>query len=137
MRTIKRLGIAAIAAIATVGLSVGAANARAHGGGGHFGGSHFSGGYFGGGHFGGGHFGGRHFGGGHFGGGFRGFHGGHHFHGRGFGPFIGGLAFGAALSAPYYDYGYPYAYGPDCYIRRRVVITRWGHRLVRRYRVCY
>ena len=132
MRTTKRLAIGAIAALATVGLSVGAAEARAHGGGGHFGGSHFSGGHFGGGHFGGGHFGG-----GHFAGGFHGFHGGHHFHGRGFGPFIGGLAFGAALGAPYYDYGYPYVYGPDCYIRRRVVITPWGHRLVRRYRVCY
>src|SRR5689334_1452606 len=108
MRTTKRLAIGAIAALATVGLSVGAAEARAHGGGGHFGGSHFSGGHFGGGHF----------GGGHFAGGFHGFHGGHHFHGRGFGPFIGGLAFGAAPGAPYYDYGYPYVYGPDCYIRR-------------------
>jgi hypothetical protein len=123
MRTMKRLGVAAIAAVAAVGLSVGAASARGPGGGGHFGGSHFGGSHFSGGHF-----------GGHFHGG--GFRGSRHFHGGGFGPFIGGLAFGAALAAPYYyDYGYPY-YGPDCYIRRRVVLTPWGYR-VRRYRVCY
>ncbi|MGC1467624.1 MAG: hypothetical protein WA792_18050, partial [Pseudolabrys sp.] len=70
--------------------------------------------------------------------------------GGGFGPgFVGGLALGAAVASPYYygGYGYyggpyaaPYAYGayygPDCYLARRVVIDRWGHRIVRRMRVC-
>ena len=67
----------------------------------------------------------------------------HHWHGGGFGPgFVGGLAVGAAVgSAPYYGYGYgygpgPYAYAGDCYIRRHVVINRFGARVVRRVRVC-
>ena len=48
--------------------------------------------------------GGRHRGGGHFG-----------FWGPGL--FLGGLALGAAVTAPYYryGYGYPYYYGPDYY----------------------
>ena len=76
--------------------------------------------------------------GGHFGGHA---HFGHHGHfGGGFGPgFVGGLALGAVASGPYYGYDYgPYAYdyGPDCYIRRTVVVNRWGHRIVRRIRVC-
>ena len=47
---------------------------------------------------------------------------------------------------PYYGYGYgPYAAygydgyydeGPVCYLRRHVVINRWGERIVRRVRVC-
>ena len=71
-------------------------------------------------------------------------HGGHW--GGGFGPgFVGGFAFGALASpyawgvGPYYYGGGPYAYdyGPDCYLRRRVVINRWGERIVRRVRICY
>jgi hypothetical protein len=58
---------------------------------------------------------------------------------------VGGFALGA-LATPYWgDYGYydyayePYAYdyGPDCYIRRRVVFNRWGERVIRRVQVCY
>jgi|SRR6476646_2963251 len=78
-------------------------------------------------------------GGGHWG------HGGHW--GGGFGPgFVGGLALGAVAGYPYYGYSYgPYAaYGYDgfyddglvCYLRRHVVINRWGERIVRRVRVC-
>jgi hypothetical protein len=66
-------------------------------------------------------------------------HGGHW--GGGFGPgFVSGLALGAVGGAYYGGYGYygPYAYGsgPDCYIRRTVVVNRWGHRFIRRVRVC-
>lgn len=70
------------------------------------------------------------------------------------GAVFGGLALGAAIASSnsyyygyrpyYYDYGPdyyggPYAsyYGPDCYIQRRVVIDRSGHRHTRRVRVCY
>jgi hypothetical protein len=67
--------------------------------------------------------------------------------GGGFGPgFVGGLALGAAVGAPYYgyyggpyayDYGGPYAYADGgCYIGHRAFIDRWGHRIVRRVRVC-
>src|SRR3569833_1764595 len=77
-------------------------------------------------------------------------HWGHHWHGGGwggFGPgFVGGLALGAAVGAPYYGYGYAtyaaYGYddgyygGPACYVRRHVVINRFGERIVRRVRVC-
>ena len=67
----------------------------------------------------------------------------HHHGGGGFGPgFVGGLALGAAVGAPYYyggpyayDYG-PYAYAGDCYVTRRVYINRWGEQRVRRVRVC-
>jgi len=48
----------------------------------------------------------------------RGFHrGGGHIGFWGPGLFLGGLALGAAVSAPYYRYGYPYYYGyaPDYY----------------------
>jgi len=41
--------------------------------------------------------------------------GGGHFGFWGPGLFLGGLALGAAVSAPYYRYGYPYYYGPDYY----------------------
>jgi hypothetical protein len=41
--------------------------------------------------------------------------GGGHFGFWGPGLFLGGLALGAAVTAPYYRYGYPYYYGPDYY----------------------
>ena len=78
------------------------------------------------------------------------------------GAVVGGLALGAAIAStnpyyygyrpyyygyrpyyygygPYYYGGGPYAYdyGPDCYIQRRVVIDRAGHRHTRRVRICY
>jgi hypothetical protein len=49
----------------------------------------------------------------------------HHHHHHGFFP-----GFGITVAPPVYDEG------PDCYIRRRVVINRWGERVVRRVRVC-
>jgi hypothetical protein len=49
----------------------------------------------------------------------------HHHHRHGFFP-----GFGITVAPPVYDEG------PDCYIRRRVVINRWGERVVRRIRVC-
>jgi hypothetical protein len=71
---------------------------------------------------------------------------GHHWDG-GWGPgFVGGLMAGSALAAPYYYGGpypyyysgpYAYDYGPDCYIRRRVYINRFGERIVRHVRVCF
>jgi hypothetical protein len=61
----------------------------------------------------------------------------HWHHGGGWGPgagFVGGLAVGSAIGAgPYYR---SYAYEGDCYIQRRVVINRFGDRIVRRVRVC-
>jgi hypothetical protein len=73
----------------------------------------------------------------------------HHGGGGGFGPgFVGGLAAGAVIGGGYYGgpygyyggpygyYGGPYAYGGGCYIERRVFINRWGHRMIRRVRVC-
>ena len=73
-----------------------------------------------------------------------------HWHGHGgggFGPgFVGGLAAGAVIGGGYYGGGYyggpyaydggPYAYGGDCYIQRRAFINRFGHRVIRRVRVC-
>ena len=73
-----------------------------------------------------------------------------HWHGHGgggFGPgFVGGLAAGAVIGGGYYGGGYyggpyaydggPYAYGGNCYIQRRVFINRFGHRVIRRVRVC-
>ena len=67
--------------------------------------------------------------------------------GGGFGPgFVGGLAAGAVMGGRYYGGGYyggpyaydggPYAYGGDCYIQRRAFINRFGHRVIRRVRVC-
>jgi hypothetical protein len=68
--------------------------------------------------------------------------------GGGFAPgFVGGLAAGAVIGGgPYYGGGYyggpyaygggPYAYGGGCYIERQVVINRFGHRVIRRVRVC-
>jgi len=49
----------------------------------------------------------------------------HHHHHHGFFP-----GFGNTVAPPVYDEG------PDCYIRRRVFINRWGERVVRRVRVC-
>jgi hypothetical protein len=49
----------------------------------------------------------------------------HHHHHHGFFP-----GFGITVAPRVYDEG------PDCYIRRRVVINRWGERVVRRIRVC-
>src|SRR5689334_921813 len=116
----KKASLAAISALALVLAAAGTASAFGHGGGGHGGGGHaFMGGSHG------------------FGGG-RGFHG----HGFGRGAAFGGLALGAFAAAPYaygYDDGYygayAYDYGPDCYLVRRVVIDRWGDRVVRRVRV--
>jgi hypothetical protein len=56
--------------------------------------------------------------------------------GYGWGPGVGfatGLAIG---SAPYYYGGGPYAYGGGCYLRREIMRDRWGHRIIRRVRVC-
>src|SRR5450759_1508293 len=66
---------------------------------------------------------------------------GHGYGGGGFGPgFVGGLAAGAGIGGgPYYGGGYyggPYAYGGGCYIERQVVINHFGHRVIRRVRVC-
>jgi hypothetical protein len=33
-------------------------------------------------------------------------------------------------------YGSPYAYGGGCYIQRQAFINRFGHRVIRRVRVC-
>ena len=69
--------------------------------------------------------------------------GGWHGHGGwGGGGFGWGFAPGFAIGfgAPYYGgyYGGPYyAYGGDCVMRRRWVINRWGHRVLRWTRVCY
>lgn len=114
--TLKKIGVAALAALSIAGASIAtssSAEARWHGGGWHGGGWH----------------------GGGWHGGWRG--GGWH---GGWGPaFVGGLALGAfAASAPYY-YGYPaYDYYGGCYLRRRVVgFTVHGNPIVRRVRVCY
>jgi len=72
-----------------------------------------------------------------------GWHGGWRGHGGwGWGGFGWGFApgFAVGFGAPYYGgyYGGPYyAYGGDCVMRRRWVITRWGHRVWRWSRVCY
>ena len=63
-------------------------------------------------------------------------------HGWGWGGFGWGFAPGFAIGfgAPYYGgyYGGPYsAYGGDCVMRRRWVINRWGHRVLRWTRACY
>lgn len=49
----------------------------------------------------------------------------HHHHHHGFFP-----GFGLRIGPP------AYAYGPDCYIQRRVYVNRFGERVVRRVRVC-
>src|SRR5665811_2186352 len=66
---------------------------------------------------------------------------GHGYGGGGFGPgFVGGLGAGAGIGGgPDYGgryYGGPYGYGGGCYIERQVVINRFGHRVIRRVRVC-
>ena len=133
---LKGLGIAALAAVTIAGSIAMTTTADARGGGGFRGGGFHGGGFYGGGGF--------------RGGGFRGgFYG-----GRGYG--IGaGLATGLAIGAlgagyygyPYGGYGYPYddyeygvygvGYGGECFLRRRVVIDRFGYRHVRHVRICY
>jgi hypothetical protein len=52
---------------------------------------------------------------------------------------VGGLAAGAVIGGGYYGGGYyggPYAYDGGCYIQRRAFINRFGHRVIRRVRVC-
>jgi hypothetical protein len=124
MFSVKRLGIMALPAVTLAGSFAMTSAADARGGGG------FRGGGF--------HGGGFHGGGGYRGGGFYG--------GRGYGVGAGlatGLAIGA-IGAGYYGYpyaGYGYgAYGAgygDCFLRRRIVIDRFGYRHVRHVRVCY
>jgi uncharacterized membrane protein len=64
----------------------------------------------------------------------------HRHGGGGFGPgFVGGLAAGAVIGGGYYGGGYyggPYAYDGGCYIQRQAFINRFGHRVIRRVRVC-
>jgi uncharacterized membrane protein len=65
----------------------------------------------------------------------------HRHGGGGFGAgFVGGLAASAVIGGgPYYGGGYyggPYAYGGGCYMVRRAYINRFGHRVIRRVRVC-
>jgi len=114
--SLRKLTVAAVTATVLALGSMSGAQAAGHGGG------HGGGGYGGGGHGGGGHWGGGHWGG------YRGW--------------------GVGVAAPYYwgGYGYygpyayePYAYdyGPECYIRRRVVFDRFGYRHIQRVRVCY
>jgi hypothetical protein len=50
----------------------------------------------------------------------------HHHHHHHHGYFGGGIV----VAPP------AYGYGPDCYIERRVSITPWGERVVRRVQVC-
>jgi hypothetical protein len=127
--SIRKVGVAALAALTIVGASLTAtapASARGFGGGFHGGGFH--GGGFHGGGFGGHGFGGRGFGGRGFG-------------GRGFG--IGaGIATGLALGGLGYGYGYGYPayaydgyYGGDCWIQHRVAY-RYGHRVLVPVQVC-
>jgi hypothetical protein len=119
--SLRKIGVAALAALTIVGASLTAsapASARGFGHGG--GGGGFHGGGFHGGGFHGGGFGGRGFG------------------GRGFG--VGaGLATGLAIGGLGYGYGYPtYAnngYDGDCWIQRRVVY-RYGHRVIVPVQVC-
>jgi hypothetical protein len=128
--SIRKIGMAALAAISLAGPALVASPADARPGHGHMsmgpsgggrismgGPAHFSGGI---------HHGGRFYGGRRYG---------------GFGPgFVGGLALGTGLG---YGWGYPgyaaYAYDDyygDCYWQRRVRYTPWGP-VVRRVRVCY
>jgi hypothetical protein len=68
-----------------------------------------------------------------------GWHGGWRGHGGwGWGGFGWGFAPGFAIASVPPTYGGPYsAYGGDCVMRRRWVINRWGHRVLRWTRVCY
>ncbi len=56
-----------------------------------------------------------------------------------YGGYYGPYAYDYGYYGPYaYDYSYgAYAYAPDCYIQRHWVINRYGHRGLRRTRVCY
>jgi len=53
-----------------------------------------------------------------------------------------GLAAGPGWGGYYAPYGYgpyygAYAYGGDCVMRRRWVVNRYGHRVLRWVRACY
>jgi hypothetical protein len=48
-------------------------------------------------------------------------------------PYYGGYYGGGPYYGGYYD---DYAYGGDCYITRRWVINRYGHRVLRSVHVC-
>ena len=109
--SLRRIGVAALAALTIAGASLTAAAPASARGFGHGGGGFHGGGFHGGG------FGGRGFG------------------GRGFG--IGaGLATGLAIGG---IYGYPaYAYSGydgDCWVQHRVVY-RYGHRVIVPVQVC-
>jgi hypothetical protein len=132
---LRKIGMAALAAISLAGTALVISPADARPGHGHMsmgpsgggrismgGPTHYSGGTYSR------SYGGRYYGGRRYGG--------------GFGPgFIGGLALGTGLG---YGWGYPgyaaYAYDDgyygDCYLQRRVRYTPWGP-VVRRVRVCY
>jgi hypothetical protein len=118
MRTSFRRIAMATLAVVTIGTATatltGTAEARWHGGGWHGGGWH---------------------GGGWHGGWNRGWRRG----GWGWGGFGWGFAPGFAIGfgAPFYGGGPYYAYGGDCVMRRRWVINRWGHRVLRWTRVCF
>ena len=134
LMTFRKFGIAVVIAVAVAATSVAlpsAASAR-WGGGWHGGHGGWHGGY-GGWH--GGGYGGWH-------GGYRGWRGG--YGGWGWGGFGWGLGAGLMLGAAPYYYGgyygyapYPYYYGRRCYITRRWVWNRYGHRVRRRVEVCY
>lgn len=64
-------------------------------------------------------------------------HGDHDWHG-GWGGFglglLPGFLFGYGVA---HYYAPPPAYGPDCVLRRRWLINRWGYRVLRWVRICY
>jgi hypothetical protein len=102
----KKIGVAAVAALAIVSFAGSASAQYRHGGGGF--GPGFVGGFAAGAVLGGGPY----YGGGYYG-----------------GPY-------AYSGGPYAYSGGPYAYGGGCYIQRQVIINRWGHRVIRRVQVC-
>ncbi|HET9715265.1 MAG TPA: sulfur globule protein precursor [Pseudolabrys sp.] len=121
LSSLRKIGIVVAAALAVISASLsfpGTADARPRGGF-HWGAHH--------GHWRGGHWRGAHW---------RGNHWRAHRFGWGFAP---GFALGFGLAAaPFGFYGGPYyAYAGNCYIHRRWVFNRWGHRVLRRVRVCY
>src|ERR1022692_2345801 len=107
--SLKKIGLTAVMALTVAGtalITAGSAQAQ-HGHG------------YGGGGFGPGFVGGPYYGGGYYGGPYA----------YGGGPYAYG-------GGPYAYGGGPYAYGGGCYIERQVVINRFGHRVIRRVRVC-
>ena len=107
--TLRKIGIAAAAAVAITGITAALPSAAQaqhghwHGGGGHW------------------------HGGGGFGWGF----------GSGLALGFGAPYYGGYYGPYAYDYGGPYAYGGDCVMRRRWVYVGNGHRVLRWRRVCY